>query len=74
MALIARIGFWGPLYYDYRIRNPPKSVGNYFAPTLLAAVVGFGLAWGLGLCAFVDLAGRNGVAKHVFVFFFGGVP
>ena len=28
-ALIIRTGFWGPLYYNYTIRNPQDSIGNY---------------------------------------------
>ena len=33
-ALIIRIGFRGPLYYNYNAEPPPKknSIGNYLGP------------------------------------------
>ena len=30
-ALIIRIGFWGPLYYNYK-KEPQTSIGNYVGP------------------------------------------
>ena len=30
-ALIIRIGFWGPLYYNHNKEPPPNSIGNYSA-------------------------------------------
>ena len=31
-TLMVRIGFWGPLYNSYMIRNPQNSIGNDLSP------------------------------------------
>ena len=33
-ALIIRIGFWGPLYYNYNEEPPKNSIGNHSGPIL----------------------------------------
>ena len=38
-ALIIRIGFWGPLYYNYSKEPPKHSIGNYLGPYILIFII-----------------------------------
>ena len=59
-ALTLKIGFWGPLYYSYSIRNPQNSIGHDLGPYIqtpqpplqagLGPTFGFGLSLRLGSC------------------------
>ena len=51
-ALIIRIGFWGPLYYNYD-KEPQNSIGNYLGPYIKygSPRAFHSLRCGTGLCS-----------------------
>ena len=62
-ALIIRMGFWGPLYYNYNREPPQNSVGNYLGPYIRGTI---------GVCGSSGLGPRLGLKLWAFQHCLGG--
>ena len=60
-ALIIRIGFWGPFYYNYN-KGPPITIGDYLRPYIISQIA-------LGLTILILFRRNNLLSSLVYLGF-----